>query len=467
MSRTPPGSQPGSNQPDTDRGAALVAGKYRLVALVGAGGMGSVYEARNTWTKRKVAIKFLRPDLTATRESVLRFAQEAQAATAIAHPNIVEVLDMGRDPEDGSLYIVQEFLAGEPLRNRTRHGIVPVFEAVDIILPIMGALCAAHSRGIVHRDIKPENIFLTDGPGSQVVPKLIDFGVSKVSGAGQMGLQTKSGQFIGTPRYMSPEQLRASKEIDGRADVYSIGVVLYEMVTGRCPYESDTIFNLVGAILKGKPPAPEKLNPSVPASFAALLMKALTPSLEARLGSMRDFANAILACPEVEDRTRPLKLAQRHKVALEPVAPAEDVGADDLPMDQLLTPVVSQPSLAIRHTNGPRAPVAAAAGTGAPAGRAGPAQATLDLGPSTADGVADRALHGPAMGPEGTLLTAPPPQAQPPRRRRGLGLVLGVVLALAAAGLGLYALTSRGSAGAPVPPPSASAPPPTTPPPPR
>jgi serine/threonine-protein kinase len=320
--------QSGGAEVDRDRTGSVVGGKYRVHALLGAGGMGSVYDASNTWTKRRVAIKFLRPDLSLSRESVLRFMQEAQSAASILHPNIVDVLDMGRDATDGALYIVQEFLAGQNLRQRigkhqSGNGI-PVAEAIDIALPIMGALCSAHERGIVHRDIKPENIFLTTGPGGERVPKLIDFGVSKVHGSAGVAEQTAAGSFVGTPRYMSPEQLRSDRAIDGRADVWSMAVVIYEMLTGRCPYIGDNMFSLVSSILKGRPAPVDQLSPACPPALAQVVAKALEPKLEERYADMRSFVDAILVCPGLEDPKAPVKLAERHRAALNPVTPVHE-----------------------------------------------------------------------------------------------------------------------------------------------
>jgi serine/threonine-protein kinase len=440
MSRTPLSGPESGPVPVTDRGTALAGGKYKLQAVIGSGGMGSVYEARNTWTKRKVAIKFLRPDLTATRESVLRFMQEAQAATAIAHPNIVQVLDMGRDPDDGSLYIVQEFLSGESLRARIQRGLVSVYEAVDLMLPIMGALCAAHSRGIVHRDLKPENIFLTEGPGGEIIPKLIDFGVSKVHGTGQITEKTETGQFMGTPRYMAPEQLRGSREVDGRADVWSICVVLYELVTGRCPYDSETLFSLVSAILNGRPVPPDQINLAVPAPFSAVLMPGLDPDLGTRYASMRDLVDAILGCQEAQHPTSSVQLAERHRLALQPVPPADDAGAEELQVpEELFTPVMSQPALQRLRGPGP--------GTAMPP--QGGELPTVVLGASGRDGAVDgRSVKG-EIG-SGALV--------PARSRWRAWVGAGLVLGLAAAGFGARALRSSGSRTAPGAPPSAQAP---------
>src|SRR4051812_27814364 len=162
-----------------------IGDKYQVLRLLGVGGMGAVYEAENTWIKRRVALKVLFQNLAADPEVARRFMQEAQSATQINHPNIVYVLDMGRDARDGAFYIVQEFLDGADLRARLeKDKRLSIADALMTLAPIMSALGAAHDRGIIHRDIKPENIFLSLGPSGEMVPKLIDFGVSKVLGEG-------------------------------------------------------------------------------------------------------------------------------------------------------------------------------------------------------------------------------------------------------------------------------------------
>jgi serine/threonine protein kinase len=445
----------GGDQQEQDRSGSVVGGKYKVQRLLGAGGMGSVYEARNTWTKRRVAIKFLRPDLSVTRESVLRFMQEAQSAASIAHPNIVDVLDMGRDATDGALYIVQEFLAGQTLRQRLRKtpggpAGIPVFEAVDIALPVMGALLAAHSRGIVHRDIKPENIFLTTGPGGELVPKLIDFGVSKVHGHGGVAEQTTPGAFVGTPRYMSPEQLKADRNIDGRADVWSIGVVLYEMLTGECPYQGDNMFSLVSSILKGKPLAAHQRVPSVAASFSLVVQRSLEPKLDDRYADMRAFVDAILACPAADDPKASMRLVARHKAALNPVAPVEEhrpaieEEATAFPTE-LFTPLASSSSSSNAEVG--RAAAALAQGS---ASTSGSRAVTLDGAPAV------RTQSGLSMNGE---LHAAALAAQAPSSSRRWMVVGGVALvALVAGGLGARSLFPGSTARTAVSPAPVAAP---------
>ena len=293
----------------TDKGAEIVppgaplGGRYRVVRLLGKGGMGAVYEAENTWTKRRVAVKVMRPEVAAHAQYARRFLQEAQSAAQLAHPNVVDVLDMGRDEELGSLYIVQEFLTGHDLRKHLdAAGRMPARDALGLILPVMEALVAAHARGIVHRDIKPDNIFLAETPRG-VVPKLIDFGIAKVVAEGGDSLQkTSTGVLMGTPYYMSPEQGRGDPGLDARTDVWSIAVVLYEMLSGARPHESNTNANaLIAKIIYEDPRPLTEAAPDVPADLADAVMGALRRDLTKRHATMQAFADALRGCAVLRD----------------------------------------------------------------------------------------------------------------------------------------------------------------------
>jgi len=281
------------------RVGTLLGGKYELQRLVGAGGMGAVYESRNAWTGRRVAIKVLHPEFAQKQEVLARFFREAQAATRIAHPNIVEVLDLGQDPVDGAFYIVQEFLDGRDLRAvMDEAGAMSPRRAVEIIGPVMAALSAAHAHGVVHRDIKPENIFVSLGPDGSVTPKLIDFGVSKVvDQSPDLLSRTMPGTTLGTPYYMSPEQCRGDALLDGRSDVWGVGAVLYEMLSGELAFDAPNYNSLIVKIVTSAPEPLGHRAPGVPAPLAALVHRALTAKLDARLPSMEAFLDALRRCP--------------------------------------------------------------------------------------------------------------------------------------------------------------------------
>jgi eukaryotic-like serine/threonine-protein kinase len=270
----------------TDRVGTTVGGKYKLLRVLGAGGMGEVYEAENSWTQKRVALKLMLPELVKNQDLAARFLREARAASKIEHPNVVQVLDMGQDA-DGSLFIVQEFLKGSDLRRLLdERQALPPREAVELIVPVMSALVAAHRHKIVHRDIKPENVFLVKSAGS-LVPKVIDFGIAKMDEGPVSGI-TKSGAAIGTPWYFSPEAARGER-VDAQSDVWAVGIMQYEMLAGRCPWKGETYNALLFEIASAPIPRLEELAPKVPKALAdnvptvvelraRLLMRALGPA---------------------------------------------------------------------------------------------------------------------------------------------------------------------------------------------
>jgi serine/threonine-protein kinase len=329
---------PATPQPSNpwDRTGKVVGGKYKLIRLLGKGGMGEVYEAQNSWTRGRVAIKLLRPAVSGEEETVHRFIVEARAAAKVVHPNIVAVLDLGQDATaDGLLFMVQEFLTGESLRDRLKkRGRLQLREALDVAIPIMGAAAAAHEQGVLHRDIKPENIVLSRSPSGSTVPKLIDFGISKVrprasrpaEADGEVqadtgdpddpSFSTEIGIAVGTPSYMSPEQLRGDRTIDGRTDVWAMGVVLYEMLAGHPPFESRNLLDLSGRILRGDLLPLQKEAAEVPAEVCAVVHDMLQPDREKRAASMREVVDRLLECPAlvVEAGSEPLVRRYRSSV---------------------------------------------------------------------------------------------------------------------------------------------------------
>ncbi|MCC7539136.1 MAG: serine/threonine protein kinase, partial [Deltaproteobacteria bacterium] len=220
---------------------SVVARRYEVVSRIGVGGMGTVYRALQRPLAREVALKILKRELTGDPETVQRFHREARASSVLVHGNTVRVYDFG-ETSDGLLYLAMELLTGESLSGRlARPGSTSVVQAIDIASEILGSLAEAHSKGIVHRDLKPDNIFLArvDGHAEPVV-KVLDFGVAKIiTGDGSIDvLETQAGTVFGTPRYMSPEQAQG-KKLDARSDLYSVGVLLFQMLTGRAPFTDD------------------------------------------------------------------------------------------------------------------------------------------------------------------------------------------------------------------------------------
>ncbi len=228
-----------------------VAGRYRLLRVLGRGGMGIVYEADHTPSKRRVAIKIMHPENQLNQENVKRFLNEGANAGRVKHPNIVEFIEMGQDPNDGSLFIVLEHLRGTDLSTYlVKYGQMQPRDAIVVTAQVLQALAVAHAEEIVHRDIKPENIFLTKGPQGDAHVKIVDFGISKAINPEKafMGSITQINTTVGTPHYMSPEQAKG-EPIDPRADLWALGVVLYESLTGHLPFDGDNFNTQIVAVV--------------------------------------------------------------------------------------------------------------------------------------------------------------------------------------------------------------------------
>jgi serine/threonine protein kinase len=271
----------------------LVAGKLRVLRLLGMGGMGSVYEVEHELTKHRRALKMLHAQFSAYPSVVARFLREASAAGRIGNPHIIETFDAG-ELEGGEPYLVMEYLEGETLSDLLgKHGQLPVAELADLMIQACTGVQAAHDRGIVHRDLKPDNLFIISREGRPFL-KLLDFGVSKFDAelTGGLGM-TKEGVTLGTPFYMPPEQVRGEKDIDARADVYALGVILYECVTGKRPFEADTLPHLALLIHEGKATPIEELRPDLPAGFADVVRRAMATQREQRYATARELATEL------------------------------------------------------------------------------------------------------------------------------------------------------------------------------
>jgi len=266
------------------RPGQTVAGKYRLVRKLGAGGMGVVYEAEDLRLKRTVALKFLPPGLTADAEARERFIHEARAASSLDHPNICTIHEVD-EAEDGGLYIVMSCYQGESLKDKLGLGALEPIEAIRIASEVAEGLAKAHEHGIVHRDVKPGNIMIT----SDGLAKILDFGLAKLAGEARM---TVTGTTVGTVAYMSPEQARGD-DVDARTDVWSLGVVLYELATGALPFDRASARAGLNAIVHDEPRPAKDLRPGYPAELAHVIRKALAKDPAKRYASAREMAGEL------------------------------------------------------------------------------------------------------------------------------------------------------------------------------
>ncbi|MDW8361377.1 MAG: serine/threonine-protein kinase [Myxococcales bacterium] len=288
-STTAPGPPPSVPPPDPLVGRTI-DGRYHVESVLGEGGMGVVYKARHVVLGKSLALKVLRAEVGNDEEVMARFRQEAQSATAIGNEHIVDVSDFGTLP-DGSTYFVMEFLDGVSLSSALAEGApFAASRTIHIGRQLCRALGAAHERGIVHRDLKPDNVYLVRRGDDADFVKVLDFGIAKVGGGSKK--LTRAGQVFGTPHYMSPEQC-AGNAVDHRTDIYSLGVMLYEMVSGRVPFDADNLMGILTKHMYERPVPPHQLPPPVdcPPLLEAVILKCLAKPLEARYQSMAEVAD--------------------------------------------------------------------------------------------------------------------------------------------------------------------------------
>jgi serine/threonine protein kinase len=393
---------------------ALVAGKYRILRKLGEGGMGSVWLAKNEVTERDFAIKFLHPSAERTEDQLARFFQEAKVAGRLRHPSIVEIFDAGSDPGlNGAPYLVMEVLDGVGLDEAiARAGALPLGVALEIMLDVCRALALAHDKGIIHRDLKPSNVFLHRVGNGTLVPKVLDFGISKVLVADKTGRHvtgmTRTGAILGSPLYMSPEQAAGDKGIDARSDVHSLGVLLWECLAGRAPFVAETYGLLMVEIIQGERPHLGSVLPGIPASVDQLMQRAIARDRSQRYATAAAMADAIEGA-----------LAEIGHI---PVLGARN-GADDF-MALLGAPAHGRASAATSTT------------------------AAIEL-PSAAT-VAQPAATGPSPSPTSTPRPASP--LAPPRRRSALAWVAGLgVLVIGGVGIAIALLRPSVDPAAPEP----------------
>jgi serine/threonine protein kinase len=278
---------------ELSRGQVL-AGRYRLTEFLGRGGMGLVFAALDLTTGAAVAVKLPRREVRKRKKALARFQQESHAASRLSGPNVVRVSDVA-ELDDGTPFIVMELLVGTDLASELDlRGALPPAEAVDIVLEASAGVAEAHAAGIVHRDLKPHNLFLARGAerGARRTVKVLDFGISKLGGA-DVPRVTTTGARLGTPLYVSPEQLVSAKYVDARTDVWALGVILYELLTGTLPFEGATAMAVAAAIQTVEPPPPSARRPGITPALDAVVLRALAKDPSKRFGSVAELARAL------------------------------------------------------------------------------------------------------------------------------------------------------------------------------
>ncbi|HEY6475123.1 MAG TPA: serine/threonine-protein kinase [Polyangia bacterium] len=297
-------------------------GNYRAISLLGEGGMGAVYLAEHPAIGRRVAVKVLHKNYIRDENLLTRFLNEARAANAIRHPNIIEILDSGTIA-DGTPFLVMELLEGESLGTRIRRvGALPLQTAIEFCYQTASALGAAHKKGIVHRDLKPDNLFVVPDPNDPEREriKVLDFGIAKLQqGSASDSVKTRTGTLMGTPIYMSPEQCRGTKTVDHRSDIYSLGIIFFEMMCGQPPFVSEGFGELVNMHLNVAPPAPSSQNSNVSPTLDAIVLKmlaknpddrypdmgALQAALKSSGGSMFVVRGSVPSSPDIAGKSAP------------------------------------------------------------------------------------------------------------------------------------------------------------------
>ena len=273
----------------------ILAGKYRVERVLGSGGMGVVVAAWHLELEQRVAVKFLHPLALERADTAERFRREARSAAKIRSEHVARVIDVGI-MEGNVPYMVMEYLEGHDVSEEmAKVGMLPIADAIDFVLQAIEALAEAHAAGIVHRDLKPANLFIaTRADGTRIV-KVLDFGISKSLLGGSVAelSLTRTSTLIGSPLYMSPEQMRSAKDVDTRTDIWSLGVIMYEMITGQPPYTGDSIPALCASLLGDTPPSMQSLRPDVPIELENIIMCCLAKDRQQRFGTVSELARAL------------------------------------------------------------------------------------------------------------------------------------------------------------------------------
>jgi serine/threonine-protein kinase len=348
----------------------VVAERYEVQAVLGRGGMGIVYAARNRVTGREVALKWLVDERTTSAQALQRLVREAQAAGRIHHPNVVDIYDVGE--HEGSLFLVMERLYGRPLSDLFADGPVAPARLVRLLLPAMRGVAAAHRSHVVHRDLKPSNIFLCqDDRGEALEAKVLDFGISKVR-ADQLDGQTlsHSGAVLGTPQYMAPELFQETKAADASVDIYALGVILYRGLSGELPFTADSYAQLVHKVATNAPRPLLELCPALSKELAATVMRALAKEPRERFEDVAAFVRALE--PFATPHASAMAAGEEDKLTTTPLTAAGPIearaarGPGRLAIALLIAGVAALVGFTLSLRRAPEAPPAASAGQPAP-----------------------------------------------------------------------------------------------------
>ncbi|HVJ90841.1 MAG TPA: serine/threonine-protein kinase, partial [Labilithrix sp.] len=410
-----------------------IASRYVLRAVVGHGGMGAVYEAEDAVARTRVAIKFIDSEFATDERVVARFAREARAMNAVASEHIVSVLDAGT--EGGRPYLVMELLRGEDLGQRLRRTRrVPLGEAMHVVAQVLKGLAKAHAAGIVHRDLKPDNVFLVGNAADSHFVKIVDFGVSKIERPRDKTTPlalTGRGTVLGTPFYMAPEQAQALPDVDARADLYSVGAILFECLSGRPPHTGETYEQVILSICMRDAPDLRAIDPKLPAPVASFVARALS-----------------------RDRDERFRSAERMLAALHEVAPEEKtrVPLDSGPPETLASggtaPLVAQERSRVVDARPVSNP---ALGVGTRIGGSGASDPALPVAPWASTPEVPREVHAPAQPAPVVSAIAPPPapirlagerapagaESSARARRRAIALIVVTAIVATLTGIGV------------------------------
>jgi serine/threonine-protein kinase len=337
---------------EVSRVGSIIASKYRLDEELGRGGMGAVYRAFHTRVHKVFALKMLLGEVAKHRSIASRFLLEAQAAGRIGHPGILDVYDVGEDT-DGTPFIVMELLRGEALSTLLRRERLELEAALWIAMEVLDILAAAHKAGIIHRDVKPQNVFITEVGDARGV-KLLDFGIAKFSGIAADGSAlTRSGEIIGSPLYMAPEQAKGEPDLDERADVWSVGAMLFEMLTGSCAHAATTPVAVLAKILTETAPAPSSKNGKVPEPLDMVVAKALKIDRAERWPNAKTMRDALAEVRATLGHSGPPSLPKAPKISIPPASTDRTPGAITSTLLQSEPPPPPAPAADVQGTTVP------------------------------------------------------------------------------------------------------------------